>query len=73
MSVFQLNFLSSGDVVFSTASDFIGAVIGESQKKANAMLEKAKGKVLVIDEAYSLNDEHFGKQVRNRSVLKYYY
>ncbi len=68
MSVFQLNFLSSGDVVFSTASDFLGSVVGESSKKTNVMLEKAKGKVLVIDEAYSLNDQNYGKQVRNRSV-----
>jgi hypothetical protein len=55
--------LSVGDVVISTASDYVGAVIGESQKKTNAMLEKARGKVLVIDEAYNLDDQHFGKQV----------
>ena len=38
-------------------------MIGESQKKTNTMLEKAKGKVLVIDEAYNLDDSHYGKQV----------
>ena len=54
--------MSSGDVVFSTASDFVGSVVGESQKKANAMLEKARGKVLVIDEAYNLDDSLYGKQ-----------
>jgi hypothetical protein len=27
------------------------------------MLEKAKGKVLLIDEAYNLDDNLFGKQV----------
>jgi hypothetical protein len=60
---FQLNFLSIGDVVISTASDFVGSVVGESQKKTNAMLEKARGKVLVIDEAYNLDDSLYGKQV----------
>ena len=54
--------MSSGDVVFSTASDFVGSVVGESQKKANTMLEKARGKVLVIDEAYNLDDSYYGKQ-----------
>ena len=60
----KLNFLSSGDVVLSSASDFVGSVVGESQKKANAMLEKARGKVLVIDEAYNLDDNLYGKQAR---------
>jgi hypothetical protein len=32
---FQLNFLSNGDVVTATASDFVGSVVGESQKKTN--------------------------------------
>ena len=59
----QLNFLSVGEVVISTASDYVGAVVGESQKKTNAMLEKARGKVLVIDEAYNLDDSLYGKQV----------
>ena len=48
----------------ASSSDFVGAVVGESQKKTNAMLEKARGKVLVIDEAYNLDDNMYGKQVR---------
>lgn len=35
-------------------SDFIGSVIGESEKNTRGILEAAKGKVLVIDEAYGL-------------------
>jgi hypothetical protein len=66
---FQLNFLSVGDVVISTASDFVGAVVGESQKKTNAMLEKARGKVLVIDEAYNLDDNLYGKQVTHLQTV----
>ena len=48
----------------ASSSDFVGSVVGESQKKTNAMLEKARGKVLVIDEAYNLDDNNYGKQVR---------
>ena len=51
--------------MLSTASDYIGSVVGESQKKTNTMLEKARGKVLVIDEAYNLDDGNYGKQVNN--------
>lgn len=35
-------------------SDFIGAVLGESEKRTEAILESTKGCVLVIDEAYGL-------------------
>ena len=50
----------------ASSSDFVGSAVGESQKKTNAMLEKARGKVLVIDEAYNLDDKLYGKQVRSR-------
>lgn len=33
-------------------ADFIGAVIGESEKKTKAILANTVGKVLVIDEVY---------------------
>ena len=51
-----LGFLSNGDVVYKTASDFIGSHVGESAKNAQAILQLAVGKVLLIDEAYGLND-----------------
>ncbi|KAJ3141908.1 hypothetical protein HK100_005562, partial [Physocladia obscura] len=66
----QLNFLSKGDPIFTTASDFIGQYVGQSQTKTTAMLEKAKGNVLVIDEAYALDDSLFGKQVLDVLVEK---
>ena len=50
----------------ASSSDFVGSAVGESQKKTNAMLEKARGKLLVIDEAYNLDDKLYGKQVRSR-------
>lgn len=66
----ELNFLSVGGVVFKTASDFVGSVVGESQKKANNIIENARGKVLVIDEAYNLADGLYGNQVLDVIVEK---
>lgn len=53
-----------------TASDFVGSHVGESQSKTNAILETARGKVLIIDEAYAFDDDNFGKQVLNTLVEK---
>ncbi len=36
-------------------ADFVGSVLGESEKKTAAILEEAVGRVLVIDEAYGLH------------------
>ena len=47
----------------ASTSDLVGSVVGESQRKTNEMLERARGKVLVIDEAYNLDDNMYGKQV----------
>ncbi|GLD99445.1 hypothetical protein PINS_up008164 [Pythium insidiosum] len=66
----HLGFLSNGDVVKKTASDFVGQYIGQGQTKTNAILDQAKGKVLIIDEAYNLNDSMFGKQVLDVLVEK---
>lgn len=66
----HLNFLSSGEVVEASAGEFNGAVVGEAKKKMLAMLERARGKVLLIDEAYSLDDNLYGKQVLDALVEK---
>eukprot|EP00475_Leptophrys_vorax_P025521 TRINITY_DN35760_c0_g1_i1.p1 TRINITY_DN35760_c0_g1~~TRINITY_DN35760_c0_g1_i1.p1 ORF type:complete len:831 (+),score=222.21 TRINITY_DN35760_c0_g1_i1:213-2705(+) len=58
----ELKFLSVGTVVLATASDLIGQHVGESQTKTNALFKRADGKVLVIDEAYTLDDNQYGKQ-----------
>jgi hypothetical protein len=66
----ELGFLSNGDVVTKSASDFVGQYIGQSQKQTNQILEQARGKVLIIDEAYALNDSWYGKQVLDTLVEK---
>jgi hypothetical protein len=45
-------------------------VVGESQQKTSQIIESAKGKVLVIDEAYVLDDNLYGKQVLDTLVAK---
>ena len=66
----HLGFLSNGDVVLKTAGDFVGQVVGESQNKTISILNSARGKVLVIDEAYVLDDSLYGKQVLDTLVEK---
>ncbi|XP_066921713.1 uncharacterized protein [Clytia hemisphaerica] len=66
----ELSILSNGDVVMASTSDLVGSHVGESQRKTNEMLEKARGKVLVIDEAYNLDDNNYGKQVLDTIVEK---
>ncbi|KAI0398918.1 P-loop containing nucleoside triphosphate hydrolase protein [Xylaria palmicola] len=49
-----MGLLSNGDVVVKNPADFMGSVIGQSEKNTKAILEATKGKVLIIDEAYML-------------------
>ncbi|KAF2235485.1 P-loop containing nucleoside triphosphate hydrolase protein, partial [Viridothelium virens] len=55
-----LGMLSSEDFVFKNATDFIGSFIGHSEKQTKDIIRGAKGKVLMIDEAYML-DPHRNK------------
>ena len=51
----ELGLLSIGDVVLATPVDLIGSALGQSEEKTNALLDRALGCVLVIDEAYGLD------------------
>eukprot|EP00835_Amoeboradix_gromovi_P005137 NODE_456_length_8237_cov_0.078398.p1 type:complete len:1249 gc:universal NODE_456_length_8237_cov_0.078398:3034-6780(+) len=50
----ELGFLSDGEVVIKNPSDFVGSVLGESEKNTLQILKSTVGKVLIIDEAYGL-------------------
>lgn len=66
-----LGLLSIGDVVKKTASDLVGQYVGESQMKTAAVVKESEGKVLLIDEAYSLDDKlGYGKQALDVLVEK---
>ncbi|KAI1379383.1 P-loop containing nucleoside triphosphate hydrolase protein [Hypoxylon crocopeplum] len=49
-----LGLLTNGEVVIKNPSDFVGGALGQSEKNTKAILDNTKGKVLIIDEAYSL-------------------
>jgi AAA+ superfamily predicted ATPase len=65
-----LRYLSNGEVMLKVASDFVGDKVGEAQTKTRAILEMAEGKVLLIDEAYALDDNLYGKQALDTIVEK---
>ncbi|KAK4238069.1 P-loop containing nucleoside triphosphate hydrolase protein [Achaetomium macrosporum] len=51
----DIGLLSRGEVLVKNPADFIGQAIGESEQKTKAILDAAKGNVLIIDEAYGLS------------------
>lgn len=55
-----LGLLSKGDVIEAERSMMVGRYIGETEQKMEELLERAKGNVLFIDEAYSLCDNSEG-------------
>jgi hypothetical protein len=49
-------------VVLKSPADFVGSVLGESEKNTKAVLKATEGKVLIIDEAYMLgSSQHAGQ------------
>ena len=52
----ELGILSKGDVITAERADMVGKYIGHTEDNMKNLLEKAKGNVLFIDEAYSLCD-----------------
>ena len=46
--------LSKGDVVKVDRSSLVGEYIGQTEKNVNEVLERARGNVLFVDEAYTL-------------------
>ncbi|OAX80316.1 hypothetical protein ACJ72_05356 [Emergomyces africanus] len=51
----DLGLLTNGEVVVKNPSDFIGDVLGASEKNTKNILKATEGKVLIIDEAYMLS------------------
>ena len=56
-----LGLLSNGSVILKGGGDLIAGHEGGTEEATLAILENAKGKVLVIDEAYMLDGSNHGK------------
>lgn len=50
----DLGLLSNGEVIVKSCNDFIAKYLGQSENLTKAILDSARGKVLIIDEAYGL-------------------
>ncbi|KAJ7066957.1 P-loop containing nucleoside triphosphate hydrolase protein [Mycena amicta] len=50
----DLGMISKGEVIVKNPSDFVGDVLGASERQTKQILANSIGKVLVIDEAYML-------------------
>ncbi|CAG8220868.1 unnamed protein product [Penicillium olsonii] len=65
---YDMNMLTSNEVIETSATDLIGQYIGQTGPKTQAVLERGLGKVLFIDEAYRLADGHFAKEAMDELV-----
>ncbi len=57
----SMGLLSKGHVVEASRADIIGEFIGQTAPKTKAMIEKARGGILFLDEVYALSREADGK------------
>ncbi len=67
---YNMGLLSSGHTIETNRSELIGEFIGQTEKNTNEAIERARGGVLFIDEAYTLingrqDSNDFGKEVIN--------
>ncbi|MFC4557207.1 stage V sporulation protein K [Virgibacillus kekensis] len=61
----EMNLLSKGHFIEAERADLVGEYIGQTAQKTRALVEKAMGGILFIDEAYSLargGEKDFGKE-----------
>jgi SpoVK/Ycf46/Vps4 family AAA+-type ATPase len=54
----EMGVLSSGHLVEAAPADFIAKYVGQTEAKTRALLDRAAGGVLFIDEAYNLAPTH---------------
>ncbi|HEX7123875.1 MAG TPA: AAA family ATPase, partial [Gemmatimonadaceae bacterium] len=57
-----LGILLFPEVIDVSLEDFTGQYVGQTQKRVDDLLARAQGKVLFIDEAYTLANNQFGRE-----------
>lgn len=65
---YDMGFLASAEVIESSATDLVGQYVGHTGPKTQKLLEKAMGKVLLIDEAYRLGEGQFATEAMDEIV-----
>lgn len=65
---YDMGLLSSPKVEELSATDLIGQYVGQTGPKTNKALEKALGRILLIDEAYRLAEGPFAKEAMDELV-----
>ncbi|MBM7540650.1 AAA family ATPase [Amphibacillus cookii] len=67
----DLNILEKGHIIEADRTDLVGEYIGQTAHKTRALIQRALGGVLFIDEAYALaygGEKDFGKEAINTLV-----
>ncbi|MBP1949209.1 stage V sporulation protein K [Virgibacillus litoralis] len=62
---FEMGLLSKGHFIEAERADLVGEYIGQTAQKTRAIIQKAMGGILFVDEAYSLargGEKDFGKE-----------
>ncbi len=57
--LFEMGYLEYDEVVKIVPNDLIGEYVGQTRRKARNILDKAKGKLLFIDEAYLMYNPNY--------------
>ena len=65
---YDAGFLANADVLDCSASDLIGQYVGQTGPKVRQLLDKALGRVLLIDEAYRLGGGAFAQEALDEIV-----
>lgn len=65
-----LGLLSKGEVISTERRELVGEYIGQTEEKMNAILRRARGNVLFIDEAYSLCTDSDDRRDYGRHVVE---
>ena len=68
---YSMGYLDKPTCTTAVPSDIIGAYVGETEKKAKTIFEKARGGVLFLDEAYGYVKSDFGHNFVDNSLITF--
>lgn len=68
--LYELGFVKSNKVLEVTPNDFIAGYIGQTSIKTQEVIQKAKGGVIFIDEAYSFNTDSDYKGYSDDAIVE---